>query len=399
MPDLNITKKRIRWQILLLCAIPFLWTSCDQTTSVGGSIVPDRNIIASDTLIVPSLEPSTRGKDSLNAYTGDLVFLSAGSYNDPWFGPITANSYILPSLLLSGLVDTIDEKTIATLRLVPTTIYGDTISTARFGLYRVTQRWRPSEFRAKTKVNVEATPFATFEMSTDTAVTVTLPSAWLNEYKEFVYSKSTNKDSAYVRNYYGFAIKSLDEGKVFSFPKDSIKINFYNPKDTNTVFVRASAYNFTRQASSKPSTGFQVSSNQENLPSFILKLDLNKLKDVNISRAVIRLEEIVDLVPALPPGHKRPNSLVLSAYSPAGLLDPNDIIVLTPAITFIRQTDNSYQANVTNLVRQMIVSGESEKRYYLAIQPRSGIMHNLMISNTYPKQPRLILSVVKRSEQ
>lgn len=398
MPDQNITTKRIRWQILLLCAIPILWTSCDQVTSVGGSIIPDRTIIASDTLIVPNLEPSVRGKDSLNAYTGDLAFVSAGSYNDPWYGSITANSYILPNLLLSGLVDTLDEKTIATLRLVPTTIYGDTLSTARFGLYRVTQRWRPSEFRAKTKVAVEATPFMTFEMSADTAVTITLPSKWLNEYKEFVYSKATNKDSAYVRNYFGFAIKSLDEGKIFSFPKDSIKINFYNPKDTNTVFVRASAYNFSRQATSKSSGGFQVSSNQENLPSFFLKLDLNKLKDVNISRAVIRLEEITDLEPPLPAGHKRPNSLVLSAYSPAGLLDPNDIIVLTPAITFIRQVDNSYQANVTNLVRQMIVSGESEKRYYLAVQPRSGIMHNVMINNTYPKQPRLILSVVKRSE-
>jgi len=383
----------------MLCALPLLWTSCDQTTSIGGSIIPDRNIIASDTLTIPTLEPSAKGKDSLNAYTGDLPFVSAGLYNDPWFGPVSANSFILPNLLLSGLVDTIDEKTIARLRIVPSNIYGDTLSTARFGLFRVTSRWRPSEFRAKTQVNIEATPFATFEMSRDTAVTIPLPNKWLNEYKDFVYSKASNKDSAYVRNYYGFAIKPLEEGKVFSFLKDSIKIDFFNPKDTNTVFVRASAYNFTRQARSRAIDGFQVSSNQENLPSFVLKLDLQDLKNVNISRAVIRLDEIVDLDPPLPAGHQRPTSLVLSAYSPLGLLDPNDIIVLAPAITFIRQADNSYQANVTNLVRQMIVSGESEKKYYLAVQPRSGIMHNLMISNKYPKQPKLILSVVKRSEK
>lgn len=383
----------------MLCALPILWTSCDQTTSIGGSIIPDRNIVLSDTLTVPTLQLSPRGIDSLNTYTGDLPFMSTGSYNDPWFGPITAQSYILPSLLLSGLVDTIDEKTVAKLRIVPSNIYGDTLSTTRFGLYRVTNRWRPSEFRAKTRVNTEAMPFVTFEMSRDTAVTITLPSTWLNEYKEFVYSKATNKDSAYVRNYFGFAIKPIDEGKIFSLLKDSIKINFFNPKDTNTVFVRASAYNFNRQVASRPTGGFQVSSNLENLPSFVLKLNLEDLKEVNISRAVIRLETNNDPIQALPAGHKRPESLVLSAYSPAGLLDPNDIIVVTPSITFVRQTDNSYQANVTNLVRQMIVSGESEKKYYLAIQPRSGIMHNLLISNTPPTQPRLILSVVKRSEQ
>jgi hypothetical protein len=231
----------------------------------------------------------------------------------------------------------------------------------------------------------------------DSLIQVEMPQTWLDEYKEFVYSTASNIDSAYVRNYFGLAIKPISEGKIISMLTDSVQMTFYNPRDTNIVYVRASAHNFTRTQPASFASGVHVSSNLENLPSITLKLDLDKLSGANISRAVLRIQEDETFLSAtLPEGHVRPQSLTLNAYNPNGLLTPDDIIVLAPSITFIRQTDNSYQAVVTNLVRTMLLSGESERTYYLAVQPRSGIFHNTMLDKSLLRQPRLLLTLVKR---
>jgi hypothetical protein len=384
--------KRNLWNIILVAAITIAWTSCDDSSNVGGGLIPDRNVVTTDTFIV-----STTERLSVNAYTGDLNHLSAGSYNDPWFGPITAETYFLPSLLLKGLVDTLGDSTRVILNLRTSSFYGDTLNATQFGVYGVRNLWRPSTFRASTKPMTDAQPFATFSVTRDSVIRVEMPRTWLKEYKEFVYSKAPNIDSAYVRNYFGLAIKPISGGKIISVLTDSVKMTFYNPKDTNIVYVRASAHNFVRTKPASLPSGVQVSSNLENLPSITIRLDLNKLSGSNISRAVLQIQEDETFVAAgLPEGHVRPRSITLNAYNPNGLLSPDDIIVLAPSITFIRQADNSYQAVVTNLIRSMLLAGESERTYYLSIQPRSGIFHNTMLDKGQLRQPRLLLTLVKR---
>jgi hypothetical protein len=384
--------KRNLWNILTVAIIAIVWTSCDDSSNVGGGLIPDRNIVTTDTFTVTTTE-----KLALDAYTGDLTHLSTGAYNDPWFGPITAETYFLPSLLLKGLVDTLSDSTRVVLNLRTSSFYGDTVNAAEFGIYGVNSQWRPSTFRASTKPSTNQQPLATFEVTRDSLIQVEMPQTWLDEYKEFVYSTASNIDSAYVRNYFGLAIKPISEGKIISMLTDSVQMTFYNPRDTNIVYVRASAHNFTRTQPASFASGVHVSSNLENLPSITLKLDLDKLSGANISRAVLRIQEDETFLSAtLPEGHVRPQSLTLNAYNPNGLLTPDDIIVLAPSITFIRQTDNSYQAVVTNLVRTMLLSGESERTYYLAVQPRSGIFHNTMLDKSLLRQPRLLLTLVKR---
>jgi len=384
--------KRNLWNIILVAVITIAWTSCDDSSSVGGGLIPDRNVVTTDTFVVPTTE-----RLSVNPYTGDLTHLSTGSYNDPWFGPITAETYFLPSLLLKGLVDTLGDSTRVILNLRTSSFYGDTVNAAQFGIYGVRNVWRPSTFRASTKPTTDAQPFVTFSVTRDTVIKVEMPRKWLNEYKEFVYSSASNIDSAYVRNYFGLAIKPIGTGKVISVLTDSIKMTFFNPRDTSTVFVRASAHNFVRTQPATFASGVQISSNLENLPSITVKLDLNKLSGSNISRAVLQIQEDETFLAAgLPDGHVRPQSITLNAYNPNGLLAPDDIIVLAPSITFIRQADNSYQAVVTNLIRTMLLAGEAERTFYLSIQPRSGIFHNTMLDKRQFRQPRLLLTLVKR---
>ncbi len=384
--------KRNLWNVLLVAAITIAWTSCDDSSNVGGGLIPDRNVVTTDTFVVPTTE-----RQVVNAYTGDLTHLSTGSYNDPWFGPITAETYFIPSLLLKGLVDTLSDSTRVILNFRTSSFYGDTVNTTQFGVYGVRSLWRPSTFRASTKPMTDAQPFATFNVTRDSLIQVLMPQTWLKEYKEFVYSTAPNIDSAYVRNYFGLAIKPISGGKIISMLKDSVKLTFYNPRDTNTVFVRASAHNFTRTQPASFASGVHISSNLENLPSITVRLDLNKLSGSNISRAVLQIQEDETFLAAgLPVGHVRPQSITLNAYNPNGLLTPDDIIVLSPSITFIRQTNNTYQAVVTNLIRTMLLAGETERTYYLAIQPRSGIFHNTMLDKGQFRQPRLLLTLVKR---
>jgi len=384
--------KRNLWNVLLVAAITIAWTSCDDSSNVGGGLIPDRNVVTTDTFVVPTTE-----RLAVNAYTGDLTHLSTGSYNDPWFGPITAETYFIPSLLLKGLVDTLSDSTRVVLNLRTSSFYGDTVSTTQFGVYGVRSIWRPSTFRASTKPVTDALPFATFNVTRDSLIQVVMPQTWLREYKEFVYSTASNIDSAYVRNYFGLAIKPISGGKIISVLKDSVQMTFFNPRDTSIVYVRASAHNFTRTQPASFASGVQISSNLENLPSITVRLDLNRLSGSNISRAVLQIQEDETFLAAgLPEGHVRPQSITLNAYNPNGLLTPDDIIVLSPSITFIRQADNTYQAVVTNLIRTMLLAGETERTYYLAIQPRSGIFHNTMLDKGQFRQPRLLLTLVKR---
>ncbi len=384
--------KRNLWNILLVAVITIAWTSCDDSSNVGGGLIPDRNVVTTDTFVVPTTERLV-----LNPYTGDLTHLSTGSYNDPWFGPITAETYFIPSLLLKGLVDTLSDSTRVILNLRTSSFYGDTLNATQYGVFGVRNLWRPSTFRATTRPMTDALPFATFEVTRDSLIQVQMPQSWLNEYKQYVYSTEPNADSAYVRNYFGLAIKPIGGGKIISMLKDSVQMTFYNPRDTNIVYVRASAHNFTRTQPPSFASGVHISSNLENLPSISIKLDLNRLSGSNISRAVLLIQEDETFLAAgLPTGHVRPQSITLNAYNPSGLLSPDDIIVLSPSITFIRQTDNSYQAVVTNLIRTMLLAGESERTFYLSVQPRSGIFHNTMLDKGQFRQPRLLLTLVKR---
>lgn len=392
VPEQISMMKRKPWPVLMVCAVSLFWASCDQTSNIGGGLIPDRNVVKADTIPIPPLSNQT-----IDAYTGDLTHLSSGAYNDPFFGPISAESYLIPSLLGRGLVDTLNEDTRATFRMRISSFYGDTLQPARFGVYGVRSYWRPSTFRASTVVNVDAEPFVTFEVTNDSIVTVDLPQTWLNEYKTFVYNTAEVPDSIYIRNYFGLSIRPMESGKIFSAIKDSISITFFNPTDTNLVAVRASAYSYTRQALPITTGGVHISSNQENLPTFKLQVDVDRLAGVNISRAVIRLDEDELFKQAqLPEGHVRPSSIVVNAYNPQSLLNPDDIIILIPSLTFIQQDDGSYQANVTNLVRQMLVSRESERTYLLSIQPRSGILHNTMIDQSQLRRPKLLLTIVTR---
>lgn len=392
MLEPNSLIKRNLWNIFLVAAITIAWASCDDSSSVGGGLIPDRNVVMTDTFVVP-----TTGMLDVIPFTGDLNHLSTGYYNDPWFGPITAETYFLPSLLLKGLVDTLGDSTRVILNLRTSSFYGDTVNAAQFGVYGVRNLWRPSTFRASTKPTTDAQPFATFNVRHDSLIQVEMPLKWLNEYKEFVYSKASNIDSAYVRNYFGLAIKPIGSGKIISVLTDSVQITFYNPKDTSIVYVRASAYNFVRTKPTTVRSGIQISSNLENLPNITVKLDLNKLSGSNISRAVLQIQEDEIFVAAgLPEGHVRPQSFTLNAYNPTGLIKPEDIIVLAPSITFFRQDNNTYQAVVTNLIRTMLLAGESERTFNLSIQPRSGILHNTMLDKGQFRQPRLLLTLVKR---
>jgi hypothetical protein len=380
------------YAFLLFLTSSVMFLSCEESGNVGEQLVIDRNQVTSDTFFIPPMQSV-----QYDPYTGDLNFISAGSYNDQYVGNIDVAGFFIPSLLQSTLIDTLNEKSRAFLRFRVYDYYGDTLGTAKFGVYGVRSLWRPSKFRASSVPVLDQTPLATFDVSNDTLVNVALSAKWLEEYKKYVYSDAANKDSAYIQSYYGLAIKPILPGKIFSVNRDSLKIFFYNEKDTSSVSVRSTAYNFKRVRKNNSSSSVQISSNQENLPSFTIQIDLNKLKNTNITRAMLRFEEEEGFLKnSLPKNHIRPQSLTLNAYNPNGLLKPEDIIVLSPAITFVVQTDGSYQANVTGLIRQMIASNQNQKTYYLSVQPRSGLLHNTMIDQGNLRKPKLILSVVRR---
>lgn len=381
------------WYAVWVCALSLLWVSCDQTSNVGGGLIPDRNRIESDTValsIVSNVSPNT--------YTGDLTHLSFGSYADPRLGELEAVSLILPGLMGLNQTDTLTtDSTRVLLNIRPAFFYGDTLRSTRYGIFAVNETWRPSTFRSNTRINIDSQPIVTFEVSNDSLLRVELPASWLEEYKNYVYYQGEgNRDSNYVRNYHGLALVGLDEGKLLSVRTDSTYLIFENPRDTTGVNMRARAYWYDRTPEVIQEEVVQISSNLEHLPKFEMELDLERLKTANITRAelIIHLDE--DFKNTLPEGHVRPATSILNAYNPEGLLNPEDVIVLPPSVIFLQRADRRYEADVTDMVRRMVLSAESKRSFYLSIQPRSGVLHNELVVNAGIKAPKLVLKLVTR---
>jgi Domain of unknown function (DUF4270) len=158
--------------IIAICVLGSL-VSCENPNEIGFDLNNEiaGKSIYSDTL---SLDVSTVLSDS--AVNGASNYVMAGYADDPVFGAVSASSYFQPTLKFrSGVVNVIDTFFAGgsnpivdslRLRLVNTgLLFGDTLSKATFGVYRLKNSVRASNYDGKESIETETAPLLKFTLT------------------------------------------------------------------------------------------------------------------------------------------------------------------------------------------------------------------------------------------
>jgi len=221
-------------------------SACSDPASVGSTLGPDsltggdpevRNVVPTslDTSITPSLT-GFRASATLPGQPGgqqrDWRVLT-GVVDDPIAGVIEAEGYIdfLGSAPRSGISDASVDSLNAELRLRRSYLHGDTTSTLEVQLFDLDGPADMGRAPADTSFSTESSPLRTepYAVSpTDTLVTLSLPSDWIEKHQAALQDSSSFPDGTFD----GFRLTTNDGGAVMGFEHGTATLRVTSPSDT-----------------------------------------------------------------------------------------------------------------------------------------------------------------------
>lgn len=389
--------------ILIAFLLIAVFTGCDDPGSVDGNIGGDEANISIDTLSVDKL--SSQGIDY---YSGSFSLFAAGQYDDPLFGNISSKGLFRPSLPLSQS-DTLtaNAKMLVRLQFVPSQLYGDSLASQDFELYKIDEFWRGNTFLFQDDITLDgfggsSSPYPfTVDAGAD-SVDVPLPQSWINDYKDFANNQS---DSLYRQDLNGLAIVPKNSKKMLAINTDSSEFIVQNPSaDTFSVPINRQASSFKRTAGGNSSAGSTVlhSTNEK-----YLQLDLD-LSDYNVSSQNVARSELViyrnnDLLTSSlssePSSVVRPEVINMRVFfiDPANL--PDNITPGSPVANGLySEDDQAYHFDLTGLVINKLDNvQDKDKKLVVALYNNGAIQSTVVYNNNAPvsKKPKLIVTSLK----
>ena len=404
--------------VVAVLTISTIWISgCKDSNVVGGNLVQPSAAVQIDTIPLSNLTTAR-----VPAYTGDLTSFSAGKYNDPLFGTVTATGLLQPVLANSGSLDTLTDDSKLSLRLYIKSVYGDTTSSESFDLVEASNPWRGREWMASDNPPISSTVVASFtvgninSLTPDTlgevdSVDVALSQSWVKKYRQAYYN-SGNRDSAYTYNMPGFVIVPKSEGKILAFDPANSHLEIKTPKDTASFVIHDWAYSINRTNVSADTTNdLTAYSTFESVPKFDIKLNSNNALSINGvdlgTRAISRVQMIlyadsVKMKNTLPTNNIRPRVRSLQLY----YLHKNNIEfeILNGPLSggIITETGPGiYTVDLTNRINNILAGVENTGSYYLLPQSHSGTIYSLLLDGSADslRTPKLIITSVKPKNQ
>ena len=386
--------------VLSVLLIGFV-VSCEDPGSVGSGIIPQPSL-RFDTLLVDGFS-----KDSLIGSTGNLEHVSIGNQSDPLFGEIASVGYFKPSLDFN-LDTTLNDAFNIQLKLDfdSTLAYGDTLSSANFSLYEITQNWRGNELLANTEIPYSLVDeIASFTTENRSSVTISLPDAWKDEFAVFVNDTTSNKDSLYINQFFGFAIVQTNNSqRISSVVPSTSRFLLINNVDDDTTQTRFGSwgYSYTRQGESSPSGRYNVHNTLERF----LKINLSDIaKDVD-QQNLVRAELVIhadskQLSDNLLIGSNRPNVNLLNLFFDLGISESYDLQFSQPNAFGIFDDDAEvYRFDITRLVEEFAFNGLEDRVIYLTPSSVTGTFRSttLFDSSAQGFEPKLIITSVENSQ-
>jgi hypothetical protein len=355
-------------------------THCDNPGSVGRSFGPKDPSLKLDTIRVTGMTTTT-----LKAFSGGLQFMSVGTYRSDVFGTYEAIGLIQP-ILISEL-DILNSDADMSLRLQFAGITGDTNAVSTFEVYEITRRWRSTTWTLDSLPQLDATFLTTFSVRAEDSVDVSLPPSFRNKYLDYQRDGERNRDSTYLENVFGFAIRGVDNNKIVAVNVAASGM-FITQNDTtlNNKFVifRQSANSLVHTPSTMvlPSDVTRIESNF----SQVGKLDLVLSESLIGARfpqrvELVLYEDTLTLAANTPPGHVWMDQFQVPIY----LLEDyetNLAIFNNPNIFVTRLRDGSFRSNLTSFYNSVITQGGQPGEMYFLSHRFNGIIRPRLFFNT-----------------
>ncbi len=322
----------------------------------------------------------------LASYSGNLGLFSAGHFEDPLFGEVESMGLIKPALAANNEDVQFADSSRMRLKLAINrpTVYGDTLSEARFDLVEINEIWRASAWQLNDEIELSAgAPVASFTVADDDTIEIPLSDEWAQKYGTFYNNADSTRDSSYVRQFYGLAVVPQNASKIVSVnPVDSrfIITGLDNSSDDTEpdsleVGLREAAYSIDRtNVSSGTPDGEKVYNTLEQVLTFDFDFSSENIQPVNVSRVELVIYRdnlsMQESIEQAGPSAVRPAAGTLRLHLVEGdelpqSIDPGATIV-SPA-TF-DDSDNGYHFNMTGLINQRFFdNANSDLMFYLTV--------------------------------
>lgn len=399
-------------------------SGCDPSGSVGGGFAGSETDIRYDTTLVGEFNI-----DTLVAYTGNLDFFSAGQFQDPLFGDITATGLFKPPLASNRDSLAFDDSTSVFLNLAinSKTVYGDSLAPQKFSLYEAQELWRGNQWRVNETMQIGSTPLATFTVgSMDTVETIPLPDSWIAKYGQYFNSSDDSRDSSYVREFYGMVMVPQNYGSVvtvnpFAGTMLATNVKVVRPDsvvitvprlDSLTIQLGNGEWAYSLQRSNStpsPQSSSKLISTYERIIRFEHDFNFENIKLRNIIKVEIifyvdklLLEQSISQAGA---AAVRPESTILNLHYMEGDELPQALSQYNQKqrlLEYVKATysekDNAYHFNVTQQVKTGFFELTKDKRdFYITVGKNDGVLRSELLFNSLAtgKAPKVVVTYVE----
>lgn len=410
MQDLiSVARKKATGFCLFLVVMIFttILIGCENPGSVGGSYTDPGTEVRDTVFSVSDVQT-----DSFATFSGRLSFFSAGQFNDPLFGDITATSLLKPTLPNTGVSDSMESGSNMDLRLIvdstaTSNIYGDTLSTAEFDLIEVDQIWRSRAWKLNDEIALSQNTIGSFTIdeATDT-VDVPLASEWVSRYRAFYNAISSNRDSLYVYDFHGLAVVPRNNSKITPFDPSITRFQIVSPdNDTSQVSTSHWAFSLDRTNATPPPAGSSKAiSTFEKVLKFDLNLSREDLGTANISKVELVFYQNNDaLESSLSGSAKRPEVNNVSLYLSRPQNMPEAISTGNPiAQANYDEDEEAFRFDISQFTNSVLVDGIAEENsFYITIQSNNGIIASSLLHNDEApeaKRPKMIVTYINTKD-
>lgn len=397
--------------VVLICSVVLGMSGCDNPGSVGSELGGSESEVVSDTLFIDSVQAIEP-----NSYSGELSYFSAGQYEDPLFGSMTATGFLKPNLPASS--DTVEANAKMLMRVLfdGSQVYGDSTAGQEFTIYEIDELWRDRALKIHDDIQINTNAqVGSFTVGDKDSIDVELSSEWLGKYRQ--YADTSNADSLYKYDLFGLALVPEDGGKIIPLKRSNTRFVIQNPEaDSFEVALNQWGYNLQRGTENAiPSGSVPLYSTYESVINFgDLGISKLNIQPSGLSRAMLVLSQnnpvMEQSLESEPSTVKRPEETTayLHFADPTQVPDNIDPGVPTDNVFKIgglySSEDGTYRFDITSLVENILRNGFPEGREFFITFPNDGVIKpSLIYSNSdqapKDKQPKIIITSLKNSSQ
>lgn len=408
-----MSQKKCTTLTLFICLIAFVQISgCSDSGSVGDSLPGSGSDLQVDTLQLTQLQV-----DTLESFSGSLPFFSAGRFQDPLFGDVEATGLLKPAL--PGRNDDLsfggDTRMQLRLAINESSVYGDTLAGGSFDVIELANIFRGNAFRLNDEVQTTGPVLGSFTITNEDTAQIELADEWVRRYGEFYNSTESNRDSSYVREFFGLAVVPQNSAKIIAINAGQSRFTATNLSlsenadstlsDSINIDIREAAFSLDRSngQNSEPGTS-KIISTVERVMRFDFDFSLDNLGSENISRVelVIPRDNLMLEQSLMQAGANavRPIGGILRLHLVDGDELPQSIDPGVPiAGGAYQEDDEAYHINLTqNVLSRQFENRTDDQTFYITLGVNDGAIRSSVLFDSRAAAeniPKVIVTSIK----